>query len=237
MVSHQCLYLTKRNYDNSVIFLFVYYCVCVCAESCPALCNSVDDSLLGSSVHGIFQARILDWLAISYSRVSSQPRDQMMIINSRECCKRVGQWTYWCLSSTIQRRELTCCTQMVLVACILVYIMGWVPWKKRLWDEEEQTGTFQKQDWAEGEVELWYISAEVPANFLESSEPGTILESCPEGNQGPGQYTSTLINCQILAIPGRRYDLGWDSSLQQRQVYTGVWELRASGFSTCRGWE
>ena len=130
MVSHQCLYLIKRNYDNSVIFLFVYYCVFVCAESCPAFCNSVDDSLLGSSVHGIFQARILDWLAISYSRISSQPRDQMMIINSRECCKQVGQWTYWCLSSTIQRRELICCTQMVLVACILVYIMGWVPWKK-----------------------------------------------------------------------------------------------------------
>ena len=93
----------------------LYFClsiiVCMCAESRPAFCNPVDCSLLGSSVHGIFQARILDWVAISYSRVSSQSRDQMIIINSREWCKQVGQWTYWCLSSTIQRRELVCCTQ------------------------------------------------------------------------------------------------------------------------------
>ena len=143
MVSHQYLYLIKRNYDNSVIFLLVYYCVCVCAESCLTLCNPVDCSLLGSSVHGIFQVRILDWVAISYSRASSQPRDQT-VINSREWCKQVGQWTFWCLSSTIQRRELIWCTQVVLVACILVHIKGWVPWEKNEEkDEKEHTGTLE----------------------------------------------------------------------------------------------
>ena len=40
------------------------------------LCDPIDCSLLGSSVHGIFQARILEWVAISFSRRSSQPRDQ-----------------------------------------------------------------------------------------------------------------------------------------------------------------
>ena len=39
------------------------------------LCNPVDCSLLGSSIHGIFQAGILQWVAISFSRRSSQPRD------------------------------------------------------------------------------------------------------------------------------------------------------------------
>ena len=38
-------------------------------------CNSMDCSLLGSSVHGILQARILGWVAISFSTGSSQPRD------------------------------------------------------------------------------------------------------------------------------------------------------------------
>ena len=38
------------------------------AQSCPTLCNPVDCSLPGSSVHGIFQARILEWVAISFSR-------------------------------------------------------------------------------------------------------------------------------------------------------------------------
>ena len=44
-------------------------------QSCPTLCDPVDDSLQGSSVHGILQARILEWGAISFSRGSSQPRD------------------------------------------------------------------------------------------------------------------------------------------------------------------
>ena len=45
------------------------------AQSCPTLYNPMDCSLPGSSVHGIFQARILEWVAISFSRRSSQPRD------------------------------------------------------------------------------------------------------------------------------------------------------------------
>ena len=52
---------------------------CVCAQSCPTLCNHVDCSPRGSSVHGIFQARILEQVATSYSRGSSQPRDQTCI--------------------------------------------------------------------------------------------------------------------------------------------------------------
>ena len=47
------------------------HCVCVCvlvAQSHPTLCDPVDCNLWGSSVHGILQARILEWLAISFSR-------------------------------------------------------------------------------------------------------------------------------------------------------------------------
>ena len=45
------------------------------AQSCPTLCDPMDCSLPGSSVHGIFQARVLEWVAISFSRGSSWPRD------------------------------------------------------------------------------------------------------------------------------------------------------------------
>ena len=45
------------------------------AQSCPTLCDSMDYSLPGSSVHGILQARILEWVAFPFSRRSSQPRD------------------------------------------------------------------------------------------------------------------------------------------------------------------
>jgi len=44
-------------------------------QSCPTLCNPMDCSLSGSSVPRIFQARVLEWIAISFTRRSSQPRD------------------------------------------------------------------------------------------------------------------------------------------------------------------
>ena len=49
------------------------------AQSWPTLCDPMDCSLPGASVHGIFQARILEWVAISFSRGSSQPRDQTQV--------------------------------------------------------------------------------------------------------------------------------------------------------------
>ena len=48
---------------------------CSVAQSCPTLCNPMDCSPPGSSVPGILQARILEWVAISYSQESFQPRD------------------------------------------------------------------------------------------------------------------------------------------------------------------
>ena len=48
-------------------------------QSCPTLCDSIDWGLPGSSVHGIFQAIVLEWIAISFSRGSSQPRVQTWV--------------------------------------------------------------------------------------------------------------------------------------------------------------
>ena len=45
-------------------------------QSCPVLCDLMDCSPPGSSVHGILQARILEWVAMPFSRGSSWPRDQ-----------------------------------------------------------------------------------------------------------------------------------------------------------------
>ena len=44
-------------------------------QSCPTLCDPMDCSPPGSSVHGLLQARILEWIAIPFSRGSSRPRD------------------------------------------------------------------------------------------------------------------------------------------------------------------
>ena len=59
-------------------------CVLLSRFSRVQLCDSMDGSPPGSSVHGILQARIPEWAAISFSRGSSQPRDQTCI--SRGSC-------------------------------------------------------------------------------------------------------------------------------------------------------
>ena len=48
-------------------------------QSCPTLWDPMDCSLPGSSVHGIFQAIVLEWMAMSFSRGSSQPRDRTRV--------------------------------------------------------------------------------------------------------------------------------------------------------------
>ena len=54
-------------------------CMYVCAQSCLTLCNPLDCSLPGSSVHGTFQAVKLKWVAFSSSRGSSLLRDQTFV--------------------------------------------------------------------------------------------------------------------------------------------------------------
>ena len=48
-------------------------------QSCPTLCNTLDCSPPGSSVHGILQARILEWVSIPFSKGSSHPKDQTQV--------------------------------------------------------------------------------------------------------------------------------------------------------------
>ena len=58
-------------------------CVCVCVgvwvtRSCPNLCDPMDCSLPGSSVHGVLQTRRMEWVSIPFTRESSWPRDQTL---------------------------------------------------------------------------------------------------------------------------------------------------------------
>ena len=71
---------------------------CLVTKSCPTLCNPMNYSPPGSLVHGIFQARILEWVAISFSRGSSWPRDQTLVFCTAhrfftDWATREAQWT------------------------------------------------------------------------------------------------------------------------------------------------
>ena len=68
--------------------------VCVRAkslQSCLTLCNPISCILPGSSIHGILQARILEWVAFPFSRRSSQPRDRTHV--SYVSC--IGRWVLY----------------------------------------------------------------------------------------------------------------------------------------------
>ena len=76
--------LFERGNIVLAIFDLCVYC-CSVAQSCLTLCDPMECSPPGSSVHGIFQARTLEWFAISSSRGSSWPRNW----NQVSC---IGRW-------------------------------------------------------------------------------------------------------------------------------------------------
>ena len=68
----------SSKFQNCQVVIFsnlMYAAAAASLQSCPTLCSPMDGSPPGSSVHGIFQARVLEWVAIAFSRGSSQPRD------------------------------------------------------------------------------------------------------------------------------------------------------------------
>ena len=82
-LSHEikrCLLFGRKVMTNLVKVIEV-------TQSCPTLCNPMDYSLPGYSLHGILQERILEWIAISFSRGSSLPRDRTQVSQvAGRCC-------------------------------------------------------------------------------------------------------------------------------------------------------
>ena len=90
------------EYLNVCVYIYIY----AHAQSCLTLCDPMDCSPLGFSVQGIFKVRILEWVAISYSRGSSRPRDQTHV----SCISCVVSWfLYHCATL-----EIPCYTAYIL---------------------------------------------------------------------------------------------------------------------------
>ena len=81
--------------NNITLCACIIYIYIVCADgkllqSCLTLWDPLNHSPPGSSAHGILQARILEWVAISYSRGSSWPGDQTHVF----CISCIGRWIF-----------------------------------------------------------------------------------------------------------------------------------------------
>ena len=105
---------------------FLPHCVCVHActhaqllQSCPTLCDPTDCSPPGSSVHGIIPARILEWVAISFSRESSRPRDST-------CVSCIDRWILY-LWATREAPSFSMESINCLVEIQTINIL-WVSW-------------------------------------------------------------------------------------------------------------
>ena len=83
---NKVLFILLHTFVHTQLCVWVYACVCVCvcvlvlvAQSSLTLCKPMDCSPPGSSVYGISQARIMEWVAIPFSGGSSRPRDQNQV--------------------------------------------------------------------------------------------------------------------------------------------------------------
>ena len=82
-IFHSCMYTNMCDLFELCEINNLTLIVCpffkIISQSCPTLCDPIDYSLPGSSVHEIFQARVLEWIAVLFSRGSSWPRDQTQV--------------------------------------------------------------------------------------------------------------------------------------------------------------
>ena len=103
------------------------------SQSCPTLCDPMDCSLPGSSVHGILQARILEWVAISFSRGSSCPRDRTQV-----SCIAGRRFTIWGTRKAIRLLgEISITLDMQVTPSLLQkatrnWRTSWWRWKRRV---------------------------------------------------------------------------------------------------------
>ena len=74
-----CLFFVIPCWQNPPRVLIIKFCCCLVIKSCLTLCDPMDGSPPVSSAHGISQARILEWVAISFSKGSSQPRNRTRV--------------------------------------------------------------------------------------------------------------------------------------------------------------
>ena len=101
---------SSSRHHKYLPWLLIPCVACLVTHLCPTLCDPKDWSLPGSSVHGISQARTLEWVAISFSRGSPQPRARTHV----SCVSCIGRqilyhWSIWKALLIPQKRKKYLC--------------------------------------------------------------------------------------------------------------------------------
>ena len=89
------LWYVESSWTRDQTFVLCICIICSDAQSCATLCDPMDCSPPGSSIHGIFQARTLEQVAISSSRGSSHPKDWTRV----SCISCIIRWILYCCTA------------------------------------------------------------------------------------------------------------------------------------------
>ena len=123
------------------MYIHIHVCVSIfvvlVAQLCQSLCDSLDCSPPGSSVHGILQARILEWVAIPFSKRSSWPRGGTQVSRNagsfftiwvtREAHMWIYIYLFICLSVCLSTYLCLC-----LSFCLSIHICIWLEKKETI---------------------------------------------------------------------------------------------------------
>ena len=116
-----------------------FLCTNVSAQSFPTVCNHMDCSLPGLSVHWIFQTRILEWVTISSSRKSSPSRDQTQVscisCSSRWILYHCATWEAY-LFFVISSNEKYYSNSETTIFSIYIFMLYYIYQDPRIWVTE-----------------------------------------------------------------------------------------------------
>ena len=161
------------------------------AQSCLTLCDPMDCSLQGSSVHGIFQARVLEWIAISFSRGSSQPRDRTRV------------------SSTAGRRFTVWATREEYI--YYIYQARKDPDAGKDWRQEEK-GTIGWDGWMASPTQRAWVWAS-SGRWWRTGKPGMLEYMVSQRVDTAELLNNTIISQAPVSVP-----YTWESALLPNTV-------------------
>ena len=127
----------------------ISYCVLV-TQSCPTLCDPTDCSPPGSSVRGILQVRILEWIAMSFSRGSSRLRDRTQVFGITGRFFTVwATWEWFFVTEGYSQKKKKIQTPLIHTTILVVSGDLWLdlPGQQKLWPVANTSFVYERQSY------------------------------------------------------------------------------------------
>ena len=112
LCAYVCVYIYTHTHTHTHTYIYTGLCAPL-LQLCLTLWDPMDCSPPGSSVHGILQARILEWVTMPFSRESPQPTDQTGI-SCASCISCIESWFF----TTGPLEKLCVCVCVYIYVCI-----------------------------------------------------------------------------------------------------------------------